>query len=149
MIARNYRTSEAVLISSAPLFITNVTCQTFIAHAAARVGWCAYEPSCLTVDANVSHRKLATVVTVRINGSFAPPVPLNWSESDSAQPLPKMTLWRPPAVSATGLYKYYAIGSEPRISRYSEQLNKINCMEFLSISDRMRKTMLTMGNIMG
>ncbi len=74
------------MISSITLSRTNVTCQTVMAHAAARVGWFAYRPSCPTVDADVSHCKLATVLTVRINASFAPSAPPNRSESGRLGP---------------------------------------------------------------
>jgi hypothetical protein len=69
MTAWNRRTSEAVVISSTTLFRTNVACQAFIADTAARVRWFVYEPRCLTVDTDVSHRKLAAVLTLRINAS--------------------------------------------------------------------------------
>ena len=67
MTTWNRRTSEAVVISSTTLFGTNVACQAFIADAAARVRWFVYGPRCLAVDTDVSHRKLAFVLTVSTN----------------------------------------------------------------------------------
>ena len=89
MTTRDYRTSEAVVVSSTTLFRTNMACQAFVADAAARVRWLAYEPSCLTTDTDVSHWKLAIVLTVRINVSCGPSAPPNWSEFDPGRPFPR------------------------------------------------------------
>ena len=105
MTTWNRGTSEALVITSITSFRPTVTCQTLVAHSAARVRWFAYEPCCLTVDTEMSHWKLAALLTPRISALSLRRHPGNWSESDQAQPLPNMTFSRSPAVSVTLLYK--------------------------------------------
>jgi hypothetical protein len=71
---RNRRTSEAVVISSATLFGTDVACQAFIADAAAWVRWLIYGPRCLAVDTDVSHRRLAVVLALNTDAQ----APFRW-----------------------------------------------------------------------